>query len=369
MFPRFGAGAVIISNGTVLLSGGYHAWTYDDIVRFVPLQDLCTVLTTQDDCSAIQWCQYCHFGTSNNSVCINSFRNDASHLCDDATVFLSPHCSLTTPCSSSQTCGSCLSNDFQQHRSCHWCPCSEECINSSNTCLENPCVLQRSSSLCYFSQCAAATCDACTRKGCIWTNQLEYLHGITVRVFRQPNQWQCFTSEIVNSITRQLPDYVFTVINIFQQCPRTCSSFVSCSACTNALGHLVGPIGCTWILETGKCMSHIEVLANCPTGSCGMTISDEHFCFDPCNSFKYCHSCLQTTYCIWCHQNESNGEGFCVNPKDATECLRADMISITQECPAEDECVNGHNNCFDDQLCSDVLNGFVCTCPSNYTAG
>ena len=370
IFPRFGGRAVAMGNGTVLLSGGYHSWAHDDIIKFVSPQDLCTVLTTQDDCSAIQWCQYCYFVVSNDSFCISSFRNDASHLCDRATVFLSPHCSMITPCSSSRTCGSCLSNDIQQQRPCRWCPCSQECINSSNMCIEDSCFLQHSNSSCYFSQCAAATCSDCARKNCIWTNQLEYVNGITVRVFRQPKQWQCFTSEIVNSIIRQLPgDYLFTVINQLQQCPLTCSSFISCSTCTSALGHLVGPVGCTWIFDTEKCMSHIEALINCPTGNCGMTISDEHLCIDPCNSFSYCHSCLHTAYCIWCHQNGSNGEGFCVNPEDTMNCLNSNTVPINQECPAEDECINGHSNCFPDQQCSDVLNGFVCTCPSDYTTG
>ena len=354
-------------NGTVLLSGGYHSWAYDNIVKFVSPQDLCTLSTTQHDCSTMHWCQYCHFGTSDNLFCISSVRKE---LCDGAAIVISPHCSTTTPCTSSHTCGSCLSDDFQQQRSCHWCSCLEECVNSSTMCSEDSCFLQQGTSLCYFSQCAAATCDECTRKGCIWTNQIEYIHGITVRVFRQPNQWRCFSSDIVNSVSGQLPaDYMFTAIDQPQQCPLSCSSFSSCSACTSALGHLVGPVGCTWILESGTCMSHIEVLINCPTGSCGMTISDEQLCLESCNSFNYCHSCLQTTYCIWCYKNESNGEGFCVNPEDAIQCLRSNTELISQECPAEDECINGHDTCFPDQNCSDVLNGFVCTCPSDYTAG
>ena len=371
MFPRFGGGAVAMRNGTVLLSGGYHSWAYDDIIKFVSPQDLCTQLTTQDDCLAIQWCQYCHFAATNrNSICISSFRNDASHLCNGATVVLPPHCSMITPCSSSETCGSCLSNDIQQQRPCRWCPCSRECVDSSNVCLEDSCFLQHGNSLCYFSQCAAATCNDCVRKDCIWTNQLEYINGITVRVFRQPQQWQCFTSEIVNSIIRQLPDdYLFTVINQSQQCPPTCSSFTTCSTCTSTLGHLAGPVGCTWIFGTGECISHIEASINCPTGNCGMMITDENLCLDPCNSLTYCHSCLQTTYCIWCHQNGSNGEGFCVNPEDTMECLNSNMVPISQECPAEDECINGHSSCFPDQQCSDLLNGFLCTCPSDYTAG
>lgn len=368
-YPRFGTSAIAMRNGTVLLSGGYHSWTYDDVVTFVPPQDLCTLLTTQNDCSAVQWCQYCHFDTSDNSSCISSFRNDMSNLCNEATVFLSPHCSLTTPCASSKTCGSCLSNDFQQHRSCHWCPCSEKCVNSSIVCLEDPCFLQHSTSSCYFSQCAAAICDDCTRKGCVWTHQLEYVHGIIVRVFHQPNQWQCFTSEVVNSVTRQLSTSSFTAINRLQDCPLPCSSFMSCSTCTNALGNLVGPIGCTWIHEIKKCMSHLEVRTNCPVGSCGIEITDEHACHEPCNSFNYCHSCLQTAYCIWCYQNGSNGEGFCVNPEGTVECLNSDAIPISQDCPAEDECINGHNSCFHDQQCTDLLDGFMCTCPNDYTAG
>lgn len=368
MFPRFGTRAVAIRNGTVLLSGGFHSWAHNDIVKFVSPQDICTILTSQDDCSTIQWCQYCHYGTFNNSFCIS---NVTSRVCDGASVFISPQCSITTPCTSSQTCGSCLSNDFHQHRSCLWCPCSENCINSSSMCLEDTCFLQHSTSLCYFSQCAAVTCDDCTRKGCVWTNQLEYIRGVTVRVFRQPNQWQCFTSEIVSSITRQLPtNYLFTAVNQLQQCPPSCSSFTSCSTCTSALGHLAGPIGCTWILETGKCMSHIEVSLNCATGSCGMMISDEELCIEPCNSLNYCHSCLQTAYCIWCHQNGSNGKGFCINPENTIECLNSSNTGlINQECHAENECINGHNNCFPDQQCDDILNGFVCTCPNNYTTG
>lgn len=370
IFPRFGAGAVYTRNGTVLLSGGYHSQAYDDIIRFISPQDLCTVSKAQDDCSAIQWCQYCHFGTSNNTSCISSFRNDASSLCDGATIFLPPRCSILTPCTSSQTCGSCLSNDLRHHRSCHWCPCAEKCVNSSSRCLEGSCFLQHSTSLCYFSQCAAATCDDCIRKGCIWTNQLEHVSGITVRVFRQPNQWQCFTSEIGNSITRQLPDnYLFTVIDQLQQCPLTCSSFITCSACTSALGHLAGPIGCAWILKAGKCMSHIEVLINCPVGNCGIVISIEQSCNEPCHSFSYCHSCLQTGYCTWCHQNGSNGEGFCVNLEDTIECLSSYTVPVNEECPAENECINGHNSCFHDQQCNDVSNGFVCTCPSGYMTG
>ena len=370
MFPRFGGRATAMKNGTVLLSGGYHSWAYNDIVEFVPPQDLCTILTTLDDCLTVQWCQFCHFVTSSISFCINSNRNDVSHLCDTATVFLPPHCSITTPCSNSQTCSSCWSNDFQQQRDCHWCPCSQECVNSSSMCLEETCFLQHSNSLCYFSQCAVATCDDCARKGCIWTNQLEYVAGITVRVFHQPQHWQCFTSEIVNSISSQLPDnFLFTSINQLEQCHPACSLFTSCLTCARALGDLVGPVGCTWIFETGKCISHIEILLNCPTGSCGMMISDEQLCFDPCDSYSYCHSCLETAYCVWCHQNGSNGEGFCVSPEDTVECLNFNTIPINQECPAENECINGHSSCFPDQQCSDALSGFVCTCPSDYTAG
>ena len=370
-FTRFGAGAVALRNGTVLLSGGYHSQAYDDIVRYVPPHDVCTLLTTQHDCSAVQWCQYCQFGTSDKIFCISSYRNDAIHLCNGAAVFLSPPCSTTTPCTSSQTCGSCLSNDLQHQRSCHWCPCSEKCVNSSSACLEDSCFLQDDTSLCYFSRCAVATCEECVRKGCIWTSQLEYIHGVTVRVSRQPNQWRCFSSEIVNSIMRQLPlNFIFNVIDQLQQCPLPCSTFTSCLTCTNASSHLVGPLGCTWILKTGMCLAYTEVLINCPTGSgCGVTISDEQLCLEPCDSYNYCHSCLLTDHCIWCHQNGSNGEGFCVGPEEATECLKSNTALVYQECPAEDECINGHNDCFPNQQCSDVVDGFVCTCPSDYVAG
>jgi len=366
---RFGIGAVALENGTVMISGGYHTMALDDVTIITPPQDLCALLTTNNMCSLLEWCYYCYLDMLNTSHCVS---NDTSALCDGAVVI--PGYCQSTSCMDSRTCGSCLSDHFHQQRPCHWCPCSENCISSldecARSCFFNYALEQDVSTVCYFSQCEAATCSDCVRKGCVWMNQLEHLRGDNVRIFDHPDEWRCFDTGLVNTIVHQTGGrFTFTLITSVQECPLACAAYKSCSSCTTAYSHVAGPILCRWLVDTGECVSDFEASIRCTTGDCGLLISDERQCHDPCNTINYCQSCLEISSCIWCHVNGSNGEGSCVELKDVTNCLQTDVVVVNYECPAENECLNGHNNCFEDQYCNDTTSGFVCTFPRDYNVG
>ncbi|XP_065917388.1 multiple epidermal growth factor-like domains protein 8 isoform X2 [Dysidea avara] len=369
---RFGMGAIVLENGTVMLSGGYHTMAHNDVNVIAPPQDLCPLLAgANNTCSLLEWCQYCHFDALNTSLCVSTLNDNVSAICDGAVVVLNECQSIS--CMNSMTCDSCLSGHFHQ-RSCQWCPCSENCMNSLDECLStcyfNSVLQQNVSTVCYFSQCEAATCNDCVRKGCVWMHQLEHLHGDSVRIFDHPDEWRCFNTELVNTIIHQTAGrFMLTVIRNIQQCPLVCSSYKSCSTCTNAYSHVAGPVRCRWLIEIGECVSDVEASIKCTTGNCGVIVSEEELCHDPCNTINYCHSCLEAAHCIWCHINSSNGEGSCVTLENITNCFRSDAMLVNFECPAENECANGHNNCFEDQQCEDVPNGFVCTCPYDYVVG
>ena len=94
-----------------------------------------------------------------------------------------------------------------------------------------------------------------------------------------------------------------------------------------------------------------------------------------------CAKCLRSSSCGWCSNSSTNGGGSCVRgsitesrdtenmcPSMASQSNAAAVTWHFLQCPAENECENGHHDCDVTQQCNDTLHGYECSCAEGYVA-
>lgn len=196
------------------------------------------------------------------------------------------------------------------------------------------------------------------------------------------------------------------------ECPPRCGDYKTCSACLNATSGEGGYVECHWSNQLMECISPSYQPLYCVGGVCGLVLepnSIDH-CPEPCSSFSQCSTCLRHAHCGWCARNFNknnyyyneyfdsdnstilsgmDGDGVCTegsldSPAEHPALSTCDILytnmkpeeNITEtttfswnyyQCPAENECLNGHHTCdLVSEVCVNLDVGFECQCAKGY---
>ncbi|XP_033641193.1 multiple epidermal growth factor-like domains protein 8 [Asterias rubens] len=398
--------AAVVSEETIYVFGGYDGKTLGSLHKLSLPSDLCALQTTVDGCQAMYGCASCAVtnGTQELLFCISNLVVDDTSC---AGVFTQGTvCNVekveSRECREASSCGECVlihpahSSAIQTCKWCSQCPVGA-CIPIDLSCvLENDCKAgtQRAitdSSTCLELDCEASDCNKCVGTGlCIWSRQFQRAGEIRYLVNEFPiYTWNCFSS--------QLPDLAPSTIVIQASppnaCPMPCHNHTTCESCLTSDGAAGGSKECRWSDRLGQCISPTYQPLACATGSCGpLAHTSSNSCPTPCYLNTQCTHCLEKPGCGWCALGEGNGTGVCMEgglyeptggvctaqnvsvhnvplEESVTAAIKASRkppVWSFIACPPENECLNGHHDCRENEDCNDTLTSFECNCKPGY---
>eukprot|EP00111_Clytia_hemisphaerica_P016497 TCONS_00048912-protein len=316
---------------------------------------------------------------------------DQSVPCENST--LSQQCNLNTMhsrgCDTFSTCSTCLSKYAQNNDRCHWCKCGKGaervCLSNNQPC---PCALSQGLSAnmsiveCHKGPCYTSTCMNCHNQ-CFWGTHFQYITETDRRYDDKGNlPYNCFTKVLVDHVVSH-PGYLKVKDQSEGQCPATCDTFKTCTACIASRGDLSGSTTCVWSEKLSQCMSTAILPLYCPIARCGSVSSTTCPVKGVCSRQQDCASCSQYTNCGWCSKgdqgygtcmegdflepfNEICGSGLSSNGRVVDSGNSANYTWAYMQCPLENECTNGHSNCTKSEVCRDLIEGYQCTCKVGY---
>ncbi|ALC38654.1 CG7466 [Drosophila busckii] len=384
------AAAADIDTGVVYAIGGWDGSASSSHVTRIQLpDDLCQLWSEggKSLCRHYMGCSYCtvELTYSNSSYCHTETGEDltsCNNINGPFSTNKGPACNskwlAARNCSSFNTCGDCLAH-WPSHSSlpavCKWCDeCGirGRCVPTSVSCLRGSAYCRQESSIadlneCPLPPCYQLNCERCLqqRPGCQWArNELAHV--------------ECIASELVTLNGYQL----------VQQCPAACHTYSNCSSCLQSQ--------CKWSTMLSVCLEPSVQPLFCAGGVCGLVLAphEQARCPAPCHVYTQCASCLEHAHCGWCARQGYNGDGVCTqaaleqrqeHPSSSTcdliynqtrtdaQLTPADIVSWHYvQCPAENECENGHHDCNAiSEQCIDLdtnTPGYKCICAEGYRA-
>ncbi|KAM4703377.1 multiple epidermal growth factor-like domains protein 8 [Rhinophrynus dorsalis] len=371
--------AVAVVGDRLYISGGFNGVALGRMVTLSVPSDPCMLFITPSTCNqsmgSCTWCQH---------SCVSADTAERNGCTLPATSCF-PLPRSADECRRLKTCSECLAQHPRSMSAqltmgaprCKWCTnCPEgACIGSDGSCTsENDCrINQREiflASNCSEISCEASDCQKCTASGkCMWTRQFKRT-GETRRILSvQPTyDWTCFSHSLLN--VSPMPVESSPPLT----CPTPCHNHSTCHECLSSKGADGGWQQCVWSVALKQCMSPTFLPMRCAAGACGRVLSGTESCSPSCSRHTHCSACIQHPRCGWCARQGGNGEGQCLEGglsgpiKNLQEqCSSVDSHWAFMSCPPENECLNHHHDCNETQNCSDLPQGFQCTCKKGYT--
>ncbi|XP_055855625.1 multiple epidermal growth factor-like domains protein 8 [Episyrphus balteatus] len=373
-------------NKAIYVVGGWDGSTQGQVIKVGLPDDICQFWSTGKYlCRHYMGCSFCSvvseedtstfcFSEGNSDVCESTNGTLISNngaLCDDAWM-------SRRNCLTFTTCTACLASWPTHSESspvCQWCddcgikgrcvPAGVDCDRPSTWCSKHTSVGLLN--LCPQPQCHTLNCENClSNDNCEWAlNDV----GIT----------ECITKELVEK----------NQYKVIGTCPPACSNFNNCSTCLTT--ERENPKDCRWSAMLNACISPRTQPLFCAGGVCGLVLNsnDIEYCPEPCDVYTQCSTCLKHAHCGWCSKDGENGEGVCtegslevslgnqsaltcelVYPTASNSSLMNLSGTLTWnyvQCPAENECSNGHHNCDPvSEKCVDSHFGYQCICAEGY---
>ncbi|XP_078593005.1 multiple epidermal growth factor-like domains protein 8 [Branchiostoma floridae x Branchiostoma japonicum] len=414
-FPPVIGLAAAPHNDQVYLTGGYGGTTFGTL-QSLTVPDTCEFYTREEQCIAKN-CNSCKLVYPVNSSlpnvtycysqaqgrpdrCQDTDNGGITQETDGSTCSLSV---LSPQCGNFPSCVECLSSHPRNPNSmqtCQWCTnCPEgACIASGGDCNdENSCrVAQRVVSQvesCPSMTCEASDCEKCKAfSSCMWSRQFKR-SGETRRVLSPTPayDWTCFSRNLLGVSPYEVESAPP------MECPTPCHEYTTCADCLESKGADGGWQECVWSDSLGQCMSPSYMPMRCTNGICGRVIQhSSDSCNKACISNTQCSTCLAHLQCGWCAVDSLNGEGFCMagglnGPINDGICLLNNItlptvdvipedvrnLSISigrqasgtwafRQCPPENECLNGHFHCEENEQCIDTPLSYTCECKNGY---
>ncbi|EDW52069.1 GM16709 [Drosophila sechellia] len=381
--------AIDPDTGAIYVIGGWDgSSSHSHVTKITLPDDICQLWSNgKYQCRHYMGCSYCTIQNtySYSSHCFSHGRTPcANHngtlvvnngaACDDDWM-------ASRNCSSFATCGACLAA-WPTHQEvapvCHWCddcgirgrcvPAGVDCGRRSAWCNKELSVGVLG--LCPLPQCYQLSCESCMlQPQCNWArNELGTV--------------ECIAKELVEK----------NQYRVVESCPPPCHTYENCSLClsqTPTQDHQE----CKWSTMLNLCLTPSSQPLLCAGGVCGLVLeaSELQRCPEPCHVYTQCSSCLEHAHCGWCAREGFNGDGICTegalehkqeHPSGSTcdliyaswrndsQLTHADVVSWHYvQCPAENECINGHHNCdtvSEQCIDLDTAVGYKCVCAQGY---
>ncbi|XP_072165831.1 multiple epidermal growth factor-like domains protein 8 [Diadema setosum] len=393
--------AAVLSNGVVYQFGGFNGATHGTMRAGVVPTDLCTLQSTVNDCVSTPGCSACVEGAATLVACLSNHDLSSSSCPSPRVLQNGSVCNIAyieaRDCRARTICGECVTV-FPAHidadQPCKWCyNCPDgACIPVGADCLEeNNCQVEVQNEYTDRSQCSEITCEAsdCPKciadNNCVWTRQFKRSSETRRLLNHKPiYDWNCFSKRL---LAMSPPEYELVTVPP-QSCPTPCSQHTTCGDCLSSLGADGGWQECVWSTWLSQCMSPTYLHLRCAVGECGPVVQGaSENCPTPCYANSQCAHCLRQAWCGWCPIPGGNGTGICLSgglhgPTDgecsakeiswvytpefnvSTNGVTPDWTYLT--CPPENECLNGHHNCGDNEVCIDQPTSYECQCKDGY---
>ncbi|EDW76175.2 uncharacterized protein Dwil_GK15317 [Drosophila willistoni] len=380
--------AIDTDTGAIYVIGGWDgSSTHNHVTRITMPEDICQLWSSGKYlCRHYMGCSFCTIQNtySSNSHCFTQGRVPCANHNGTLVVNNGAACSdawmASRNCSSFGSCSACLAS-WPTHQEltpvCQWCddcgirgrcvPAGVDCGRSSDWCHNQLSVGVLG--LCPLPQCYQLGCETCMlQPQCNWArNEL----GVV----------ECISKELVEKNQYAL----------VEQCPTPCHTHTNCTSCL-AVGQDLKD--CKWSTMLNSCISPSSQPLLCAGGVCGLVLESNELerCPEPCHVYGKCSDCLQHAHCGWCAREGYNGDGICTEGalehkreypsgstcdliyaswrNDSEPLSHADVVSWHYvQCPAENECINGHHSCDAiSEQCIDLdsAEGYKCTCAQGY---
>ncbi|XP_072048547.1 multiple epidermal growth factor-like domains protein 8 [Amphiura filiformis] len=408
--------AAVAMDDTVYLYGGTNGQVLGDLRKLTLPEDLCSTRTTTTDCRSLLGCGACVVAndTSKLVFCRSNADANLSSYCTAGNTLMNGNvCDAKRvvedrPCGQHTLCSECVMTHPSHPgatQTCKWCSnCPEgKCIAGDADCqTEHDCQMDSQREIVSAGQCAelaceASDCEKCTAsEDCIWTKQFMRTSETRRMLNSKPvYDWNCFNQALLRvapanyDIQRVPPDL----------CPIPCHQYTSCGDCLDSVGADGGWQECMWSASLRKCMSPTYMPLACASGECGPLYNGTSTaCPTPCYLNIQCAHCLKQPGCGWCGVNNNNGTGVCMEgglhgPLDglctaqnvslkyqsmpaAINSHIASLLTASKpgtepdwtfvSCPPENECLNGHHDCMENEDCHNTPESYECRCKPGY---
>lgn len=387
--------AIDADSGAIYVIGGWDgSATQSHVTRITLPEDICQLWSRgKSMCRHYMGCSYCTIQStySNSSHCFTQGRTPCANHNGTLVINNGPACDdvwlASRNCSSFTSCSACLASwPIHQEMTpvCQWCdecgirgrcvPAGVDCTHMSAWCFKEQSV--GVIGLCPLPQCHQLGCETCMLHSdqCHWArNELGHV--------------ECIARELVEK----------NAYRLVEQCPAPCHSHKNCSSCLlSGQDSVASSAACKWSTMLDACIAPSAQPLLCAGGVCGLVLESSELerCPEPCHVYTQCSSCLEHAHCGWCAREGFNGDGICTegalehrqeHPSGSTcdiiysswrndsRLTHADVVSWHYvQCPAENECDNGHHNCNPvSEQCIDLdthTPGYKCVCAAGYRA-
>ncbi|XP_061416595.1 multiple epidermal growth factor-like domains protein 8 [Lethenteron reissneri] len=393
---RMTASAAVEVGGRVLVVGGVDGVARGQMGALSLPRDPCVLLAAPGACGAAG-CAWCLDGR--NASCRS--REEAERRgCATANVTCHVAAASDSECRLRTSCPECQSRhpaELGLQPVCKWCaacPATAACVWHESDCADATACgerQQRGDSIqagaCPEATCEASDCAKCLAAGsCMWSRHFQRTAGESWRINVQPAyNWRCLSESLRSASPLRVESSPPLA------CPVPCHSLTTCEDCAKAKGAGGGWQECVWSGALRQCASPSFLPMRCAGGACGQLVSGSaDGCPAPCLAERQCSSCLRQLACGWCAVNGLNGLGGCMPgslagpspgrcsvefiPLYVLAQIPVSNSTSTQPfgswayeaCPAENECLNGHNSCNASEDCVDLPHGFECNCKQGY---
>ncbi|KAH8377850.1 hypothetical protein KR093_007479 [Drosophila rubida] len=386
--------AIDADSGSIYVIGGWDgSATQSHVTRIHLPEDLCQLWSSgKSICRHYMGCSYCTVQStySNSSHCFTQGRAPCANHNGTLVINNGPACNdvwlASRNCSSFGSCSACLAAWPIHHEAqpaCQWCdqcgirgrcvPAGQECVHSSGWCLKERSVGEIDA--CPAPQCHQLGCEACMGQ----VHHAQLCHWARNELGHE----ECIAHDLVEK----------NAYRLVEQCPTACHTHRNCSSCLQS-GQDASGGDCKWSTMLNACLSPAAQPLLCAGGVCGLVLESSELerCPEPCHVYTQCSSCLEHAHCGWCAREGFNGDGICTEgalehrqeyPSGSTcdliysswrndsQLTHADVVSWHYvQCPAENECENGHHNCDAvSEQCIDLDTptlGYKCVCAAGY---
>lgn len=378
-------------NKTIYLYGGFNDHISSQVVAVNVARDLCNRHVAKVECLSQRICNWCQDPITNKSSC---YEKTAPTYCSLNTSIVENGVSCTYSVQKERACGtfssclSCLATHPTGRQTCQWCICTQSCMPKNSQCsctYKNPVKTRLNECINFY--CNTATCRNCNNH-CIWTSYFFTLSETVVDHLRLGSStYNCFPKSLIGQLKSEKDQN--NVRNDVASCKPTCSTHQSCSECLRGTGDFAGTPSCLWSEKLSQCLSHTSLAVVCTFGRCGQLYvpSMREQCLKACSMLDHCSGCVKENHCGWCAENDQ-GKGTCMSGEYSepySEKCGVSLTSINEPpviisnssskytwayalCPLENECLNGHHDCGEYEDCTDLPNGFSCTCKPGYNS-
>ncbi|XP_022097491.1 multiple epidermal growth factor-like domains protein 8 [Acanthaster planci] len=406
--PSTSLAAAVTVDDTIYTFGGNDGTSLGALHRLSLPADLCTLQTTADGCRGTPGCGACVetnntqnllFCKSNLDLfpesCSGEYTLEQGTVCDNARVEF-------RNCRAARSCSECVMTQPAHHlaeQTCMWCSnCPDgACISRQLDCMEeHNCQVDKQKEIsdsdqCPELECEASDCAKCVLGNCIWTRQFKRASEVRRLLNANPTyDWNCFR----DSLLQIAPADIHISSSPTEPCPAPCHTHRTCLDCLDTKGADGAWQECVWSSRLGECFSPTYLPLICSTGACGpLARSGTQNCPQPCYLHTQCAHCLGQPGCGWCAVGPpGNGTGVCMEgglyqptggtcsaegvtlkDYDVNEFVTFTPVNFQEPplwtfmaCPPENECLNGHHDCRENEECNDTLTSYECNCKAGY---